>query len=164
MEIRFAKSDDLKDINDIYNHYVLNANCTFDTEPYQLADRHKWFSGYSDSGPYQLLVAVEQNQILGWACASKYRDHAAFARTAELTVYVGANHLKKGVGMALYSKLFELISKQKHFHTLVAGVALPNEPSVNLHKRLGLEEIGVFKDYAMKNGRYISSMWLQKVL
>jgi phosphinothricin acetyltransferase len=41
-------------------------------------------------------------------------------------------------------------------------VALPNEASVALHHKFGFNEVGVFNDYAIKNGQYISSVWLEK--
>jgi phosphinothricin acetyltransferase len=48
-------------------------------------------------------------------------------------------------------------------HRALSGVALPNDASVALHKSFDFREVGVFKEYAKKNGQYISSMWLEKV-
>ncbi|EEX92101.1 phosphinothricin N-acetyltransferase [Vibrio orientalis CIP 102891 = ATCC 33934] len=47
---------------------------------------------------------------------------------------------------------------------MLSGIALPNDASVALHKRFGFREIGVFNEYAKKNGQYISSVWLEKAL
>ena len=47
-------------------------------------------------------------------------------------------------------------------HLAVAGVALPNPGSLALHRRLGFEEVGTFREYAQKNGTWISSTWFQR--
>jgi phosphinothricin acetyltransferase len=54
--------------------------------------------------------------------------------------------------------------KNEALHLAIAGIALPNDASVALHKKFGFEEVGVFKEYAVKNGQYISSIWMQKRL
>lgn len=164
MEVRFAEKRDLEDINDIYNYFVSNTHSTFDTKPFSLDVRKAEFEAYNNNSHYNFLVAVENNKVIGWACNSKYREHEAFDKTSDLTVYIHYQHHGKGVGAALYVKLFELLARQKYFHSLLAAVALPNEASIQLHKKFGMEEVGIFKEYASKNGRLISSMWLQKIL
>ena len=164
MEIRSAQLEDLERINEIYNYFVLNAFCTFDITPCPIEDRKTWFEDYRGNTSYRAFVAVESGRVVGWACTGKYRDHPAFQKTADLTIYIDPAHHKKGVGIALYSKLFEVTIQDGFFHVLLAAVALPNEGSIKLHKRFAMEEVGVFKEYGKKNGRYISSIWLQRVL
>jgi phosphinothricin acetyltransferase len=43
----------------------------------------------------------------------------------------------------------------------LAGIALPNDASVALHRKFGFTEVGVFEEYAIKNGTYVSSVWMQ---
>lgn len=47
---------------------------------------------------------------------------------------------------------------------VVAGVALPNNASVALHRRFGFVEVGIFREYARKNGAWINSLWMQRIL
>ncbi|MBN8904212.1 MAG: GNAT family N-acetyltransferase [Rhodospirillales bacterium] len=44
----------------------------------------------------------------------------------------------------------------------VAAVALPNPGSLALHRRMGFTEVGTFREYARKNGAWISSTWFQR--
>jgi phosphinothricin acetyltransferase len=46
----------------------------------------------------------------------------------------------------------------------VVGIALPNDASVRLHARFGFRTVGVFDGYAHKNGRAISSQWMQRAM
>ena len=69
----------------------------------------------------------------------------------------------KGLGSLLYEALFTKL-KSEPLHLAVAGIALPNDASVALHKKFGFTEVGVFQEYAMKHGQRISSVWMQKRL
>lgn len=163
IEIRNAAIDDLPALTEINNHYILNTNASFDVEQQTIAQRRIWFDRYKDSGPYQLLVAEENSRVIGCAYSSRYRDHFSFDQTVETSIYLAPDQKSKGVGSLLYQKLFERIAGEK-LHLAVVGIALPNESSIALHKKFGFEEVGVFKEYAVKHGKYISSIWMQKRL
>ena len=49
-------------------------------------------------------------------------------------------------------------------HLVVAGVALPNDASLALHRAVGFEEVGTMREVGRKFDRWIDLMWLQKVL
>jgi phosphinothricin acetyltransferase len=44
----------------------------------------------------------------------------------------------------------------------VAGIALPNDASVALHRKFGFAEVGILDEYAIKHGAYVSSLWMQR--
>jgi phosphinothricin acetyltransferase len=49
-------------------------------------------------------------------------------------------------------------------HRLQCEVFSDNIGVIELHKKFGFQEVGIFKEYAIKNNHYISSIWLQKSL
>ena len=53
-----------------------------------------------------------------------------------MTVYVSAAHHRRGVGRALYVRLFALLAQQGYYEAC-AGITLPNDASVGLHESLG---------------------------
>ena len=163
MKIRYAKPGDLARLTEIDNHYIVNSHATFFVEPRKPEDRLTWFANYKEHGPYRMIVCEEDGVVQGCAFSSRYRDHFAFDQTVETSVYLAPEVRTKGLGTALYKELFSLIEKEP-LHLAVAGIALPNEASVALHRRFGFEDVGVFKEYAIKNGNYISSIWMQKKL
>jgi L-amino acid N-acyltransferase YncA len=71
-------------------------------------------------------------------------------------------HSIEGVGSSLYRALFERLAGEP-VHVILAGIAMPNDASVALHRKFGFTEIGTFREYAVKNGRYISSLWMQRL-
>jgi len=158
--IRKGREEDLPGLVEIYNYYVLNGHVTFDTEPATVESRREWFSGFS-GGPHQILVAEGSQGVVGCATSSRYRIHPAFNQTVETGIYLDPAARRTGIGTRLYGALLEALEHQP-VHMAVAGVALPNDASVALHRKLGFTEIGIFRDYAIKHGVRISSIWFQR--
>lgn len=163
MRIRPAKLSDLGVLCEIRNHYIAHSNALFETVLETVEGRTPWFQRYSTQGPHRILVAEQEGSVVGYVSSSKYRDGEFFSKTVELSVFVDAKVQAKGIGTSLYSAIFKILEDEK-IHCVLAGVALPNDASVALHKKFGMEEVGVFREYAIKNGQYFSSMWLQKRL
>lgn len=73
--IENGQSEDLASINEIYNHYVLNGNATFDTEEWDEHSRLDWFEQFNIlDNPYSLLVAKNEGQVIGFAYNSKFKE------------------------------------------------------------------------------------------
>jgi len=163
VEIRVGKLSDVAAITDIFNFYIEHTNARFEEQALTQENRLNWLSQFSCNGKHQLFVAIESGELLGFVCSQQYRNSSAFEDTVEVTVYLNPNVKGKGIGSKLYDKLFSSISNYG-VHRVLSGIALPNEASVALHMRFGFREIGVFDEYAKKNGQYISSVWLEKRL
>ncbi|MFA0016611.1 N-acetyltransferase family protein [Vibrio lentus] len=161
MEIRVGTLPDITGITDIFNFYIKHTNARFEEEEFTLENRQQWFAQFSNNSKHQLYVATENSALLGFACSQQYRAMSAFEDTVEVTVYLAEEATGKGLGSKLYSQLFSSISTHG-VHRALSGVALPNDASSALHKSFGFREVGVFNEYAKKNGQYISSMWLEK--
>ena len=163
MLIRTATSEDIQPLQFLRNHYIVSSNATFDEEPLTEEAIAKWMASFSDAGPHRLLVAQTSEGVIGFASSQPYRAHHAFRKTVETSIYVAPSITSRGVGSALYEALFSEIRGQD-LHSAVVGIALPNESSVRLHSKFGFREVGVFQEYALKHGQYISSVWMQRVL
>ncbi len=70
---------------------------------------------------------------------------------------------RQGIGRALYLRLFEILA-QKGFCNAYAGITLPNEGSVGLHRSVGFEPIGIFKAVGWKFGQWQDVAWFHRVL
>jgi phosphinothricin acetyltransferase len=157
-----ATDDDLPRIVEILNYTAANSHATFNVRPTSVDERREWFGQFSSTGPYRVLVARRGGLVVGYACSQRYRDHAAFRETVEVSVALDVNCRGQGVGTMLYRRLFECLADER-VHVVLAGIALPNDASVALHRKFGFTEVGVFREYAVKNGQYISSLWMQRL-
>jgi phosphinothricin acetyltransferase len=162
VEIGPGTDDDLPAIVAILNYTIANSDATFTSEPATLAGRRDWFERFAPAGPYRLLVARRGHQVLGYAASQPYRQHEGFRETVEVSIALDASSRGQGVGTALYRRLFECLASEP-VHVALAGIVLPNDASVALHRKFGFSEVGVFHEYGIKNGRYLSSLWMERL-
>ena len=159
--IERGREDDLPGILEVLNYTIMNSNATLATQPVNVAERREWFDHFSATGPYQLLVARRGSQILGYAASQPYREHEGFRETVEVSIALHITSRGQGIGTALYRALFGYLADEP-VHVAVAGIVLPNDASVALHRKLGFTEVGTFHEYAVKNGEYLSSIWMER--
>ncbi|MEM7645432.1 MAG: N-acetyltransferase family protein [Pseudomonadota bacterium] len=159
MIIREATGDDVSSINDLLNWHSENGFATFG-EAKTVEQRLQWFQQFG-SPEKQILVAQNQDQIIGLTCSFAYRGGGVFSQTLETSLYTHHSWNGKGIGSLLYQELFQRLQKTQT-HRVLVGIALPNEASVAIHKKFGFEEIGIFDEYAFYKGQYRSSLWMQK--
>lgn len=152
MIIREVKPEDAAQLAEIYNYYIINTHVTFETEPLSAEEMNERIAEVIEKYPY--LVAEEDGEILGFAYAARFKLRQAYEHTAEVSVYVKNDAKKKGVGTSLYFDLFEQLT-ETNVHAMVAGIALPNDPSIGFHERLGFKKVAQFNEVGYKLGRWI---------
>jgi len=106
------------------------------------------------------LVAVSAGAVIGYAYASQHRQRPAYRWSADASVYISAEHRRRGVGHLLYRHLITEVTDLGYL-TLFAGIVLPNEASVRLHEAMGFEPLGVFRDVGYKGGSWRDVGWWQ---
>lgn len=161
--VRPAQVGDVPQLTDLYNHYIRHTAITFDVEPYTVDRRMAWFEQFAPTGRYRLLVAEEGGRILGYAATLTYRPKQAYETSVETTVYVAPDATGRAIGTRLYTALFAALDGED-VHRALAGITLPNEPSLALHARFGFERVGVFHEQGRKFGRYWDVAWYEKPL
>jgi len=159
MAIRPARDDDFPAITAITNHYISTTSIHFAYEPLTVAELLAMWHGYRERFPW--LVTEEAGAVIGYAKAGTWRDRAAYAWTAETGVYMADAARGQGLGRPLYVALLdELVTRG--FHSAIAGITLPNEPSVAFHLSLGFEPVGVVREAGFKNGAWHDVGFWQK--
>jgi len=151
--IRPAVADDLPALLDIYNHYILHTPVTFDIEPRTLEQRQEWFAQFSSTGRYRCLTAADGETPLGWACSARFKEKKAYETTIETSIYLSPVATGHGLGRRLYETLFEAL-RGEDIHRVFAGVTVPNDASVALHKAMGFKPVGTYTEVGRKFGRF----------
>ena len=163
MKIRAAVRDDLARIVEIYNYYVINTPITFDLSPFQPEQRMIWFEEHAGTRRHRLFVAEEDGQVVGYAGTGQFRDKAAYDTSVETTIYCAHDTLRRGIGSMLYRTLFAAL-KNDDIHRVLAGITIPNEASVAMHRGFGFTDVGVFIENGRKFDRYWDVLWMQRPL
>lgn len=161
MIIRHAVTADIDVLHRLRNDYIPTSYATFDEDLMSKEAVGVWLSSFRQTGPHRLYVSTDNGELLGFAGSQQYRSHPAFRKTIETSIYVNPTCLGRGIGSALYEALFKDLSCED-IHCAVVGIALPNEASIRLHKKLGFTEVGTFAEYAIKHDRFVSSLWMQR--
>jgi phosphinothricin acetyltransferase len=159
--LRPARESDLPAVTDIYNQAVLRATGTFDTEPKTLDQQREWFSRHGDSHP--VIVAEEAGKVVGWASLSPYSDRCAYARTAEVSVYIDEKSRGRGLGGILLDGILAA-GKGAGILQVLARIAEGNAASLSLHARRGFFEAGRLRQVGEKFGKVLDVHILQKSL
>ena len=163
MIIRAAATEDVPRLTEIYNHYIVHTQATFDIEPMTVEQRLEWFSHYASTGPHRLLVADDDGVVCGFATSSPHRARAAYATSVETSVYCDPERIGRGIGSMLYSRLFDELAGED-LHRALAGITLPNDASVSLHERFGFVKIGEYSEVGRKFRRFWNVAWFEKHL
>ena len=161
-DIRPATAGDADAVAAIYNPYVADSTITFETEsvtPSEMATR----IAEAQAANLPWLVAIEGEEIVGYAYASKWKGRCAYRYAVESTVYLDAARHGRGIGRALYVALIDAL-RTRSMHTVIGGIALPNPASVALHERLGFEPVALFKQVGYKHDRWIDVGYWQMLL
>ncbi|WP_346882134.1 N-acetyltransferase family protein [uncultured Algibacter sp.] len=149
--IRPLHINDAEALLAIYNYYVLNTAATFDIEPLTL---NKFLEKLNSiAADYPFIVYEEDNKILGFAYASKFRPKPAYNYTVEFTVYVKHTEHGKQIGAKLYSKLLELV-KETDAHTVLGVLTIPNVASIKLHEKFGFKQVANLEAVGKKFGKW----------
>jgi phosphinothricin acetyltransferase len=151
--VRAASAQDLPQILDILNREIAEGYAHFGTQPQTLMEVENEFERASD---YPWTVSVDgDGYVLGFARATPWKSRGGYRQTCEIGVYVRHELHGQGVGKAIYSEFLPGLEALR-FHTVLAGVALPNPASVKLHERFGFRYIGTFPEVGWKLGEWRS--------
>lgn len=159
--IRSAVADDAVAIAAIYAHHVLHGTATFDNKPPNTAFWLDKIAAFDRCG-WPFIVATDATELLGYACASQFRDRPAYSRTCENSIYVQAGQERKGIGHALLAALIERATA-RGFNEMIAVIS-DESASVPLHASFGFRYAGRMERVGEKFGRLIDTVYMQRTL
>lgn len=161
VEYRLATVDDAPAIAALYAPYVRDTIISFETEA---PDADEVGARIARIGrQYPWLAASADGLVVGYAYACENRSRLAYRWSVDAAVYIDASAQRKGIGGALYRRLFALLRAQGYVNAF-AGISLPNAASVALHEAMGFRPIGVYRDVGYKLGAWRDVGWWQLAL
>jgi phosphinothricin acetyltransferase len=162
MQIRDATGRDAAGIAEIYNDAVAHTTATWHTTLVDVADRASWIAARQARG-FPVLVAVADDDVLGYATYGDWRAWEGYRFTVEHSVYVRSDRRGRGIGRLLMEDLVAR-ARAAGKHAMVAGIAAENTGSIAMHERLGFREVGRLPEVGAKFGRWLDLVFLQRVL
>ncbi len=159
--IRAASERDAEACAAIYAPYVTDTAITFEAEPPSVEEMAGRIAVASHSHAW--LVCEDREQVVGYAYGAVFHRRAAYRWACEVSVYLEPGRRRTGAGRALYEALFSRLAA-RGFRTAMAGMTLPNEASVGLHRAMGFEPVGTYRRIGFKHGAWHDVAWTQRVL
>jgi phosphinothricin acetyltransferase len=159
--VRPATLDDAAACAGVYGPYVTDTAVTFETEPpstdemaariARAAATHAW------------LVLEDDGRVCGYAYGGAFAPRPAYRWSAEVSVYLELGRRRTGGGRALYEPLLARL-QERGYRRALAGMTLPNDASAGLHRALGFDPAGVYRDVGFKHGAWHDVAWVQRAL
>jgi len=160
IRIRPATEGDCAQVAQLYAVYVRESVCTFELEPPTGENWRNKLLGLDQLG-LPFLVAVEGEELLGYAYLTPWRERPGYRFTVEDSVYVDSRLHGQGLGRRLMAELL-VGARAWGARQVVAVVADSGEPaSLHLHRSLGFREVGRLERVGFKLGRWVDTRLLQ---
>lgn len=150
--IRKVTIEDAGRICEIYNYYVVNTVVSFETDAVSIEDMKQRIQD-SISGDYPYFVYEINNIVVGYCYLHAWSGRCAYRTSTEISIYIDKDFLHRGIGRIMMDHMLNNIDLSR-FHTIIAGIALPNEASIALHEKYGFEKISHFKEIGFKFGKW----------
>ena len=168
ISIRFAKTEDARELLKIYAYYVTDTAISFETEVPSEEEFKLRIEEVLKSYPF--IVACKDDEILGYAYLHSFVGRKAYELSAETTIYLNPDKKKMGIGKKLYSVL-EDIAKAQNITNLYSCIGYVdkedeylNNNSVQFHEHIGFRMVGKFENCGHKFGRWYHMVWMEKII
>ena len=159
MIIRPAVDADLDAILAIHNDAILNSTALWTDDVVPRSDREEWLASRTAAGD-AVLVAMEDDQVAGYAAYAPWRAKYGYRNTVEDSVYLAAPFQGRGFGRSLLLALIEHARTAGH-HVMLADIESGNAASIRLHESLGFVEVGRLREIGTKFDRWLDLTILQ---
>lgn len=163
---RIATPEDAPALLKVYAPYVMNTAITFEYTVPTVEEFQGRIRNTLTKFPY--IVAIYQNEIVGYAYASPFHARAAYQWCAELSIYISRECHGMGLGREMYEIMEELLKKQNilNLYACIAHAPVCDEHLTNaseaFHSKLGFKHIGHFTQCGYKFDTWYDMVWMEK--
>ncbi|WP_153559201.1 GNAT family N-acetyltransferase [Roseimaritima sediminicola] len=168
--LRDATPEDLPELLEILNHYIRHSVASFRLAPLGPEAGRRWFASHADprhpvvvaTGPpdTDLPAAVT---LAGWASLSAWSQYEAYAGTAEISIWLRPQCLRRGLGRRFMRHLLDRASGAG-LRVVLSRVEASNEGSLRLHEAMGFRTIGTMHHVGEKDGRLLDVVMLERAV
>ena len=142
---------------EIYAPFVRDTAVSFEEVVPTLQEFQERMRHSMETHPW---LVFDEAGVKGYAYGSQFRGRAAYRWAADVSVYVAPTAHGRGIGRRLYTELLHRL-KLQGFYVACATIALPNEASIGLHRAMGFEPVGVYRNVGWKLGAWHDVSWWQ---
>lgn len=142
-------------VKKIYEEGIATGNATFQTAA---PDWEEWDRAHAAKPRF---IAIDNNEVLGWAAITPVSGRCVYAGVGEVSVYVSEKARGKGIGKKILQMLIKE-SEKENFWTLQAGIFPENTASLAIHQSCGFRMIGTRERIGKMNGIWRDTVLLER--
>ncbi|MEM9837052.1 MAG: N-acetyltransferase family protein [Bacteroidota bacterium] len=157
--IRPLSKADLPAVAALNNRYL--GNGTMRLVPYLASDFLPYLPERKER--YAMVVAVEDDQVVGFASIKPYSPRRGYYHAAENSVYLLPSRTGKGVGTALMKAIMQ-VALRLDYQYLAAKIWTRNQGSIRFHERLGFTTVGQQRNIGFVDGEWIGTTIMEAIL
>jgi phosphinothricin acetyltransferase len=155
MQIITINKANFSEVQSIYQQGIATGVATFEIV---VPDWEYWNNNHL---PIGRILAIKDDQFLGWASLSAVSKRKVYSGVAEVSVYVSKHFRGQKVGDFLLKKLIK-ISEQNNIWTLQAGIMRANTASLKLHTNNQFRVIGYKENIGQLHGLWMDNIMLER--
>ena len=155
MNIQRLENEHYPSVKKIYEQGIVTGNATFQTAA------PEWTEWDQSHLVHSRIVAIEDDQVVGWAALTPVSGRCVYAGVAEISVYIDERYRGRGIGKMLLQHLISE-SESHNIWTLQAGVFPENISSLKIHESLGFRKVGYRERIGQLKGVWRDTVLLEK--
>jgi phosphinothricin acetyltransferase len=145
--VRFANSNDWKNVSQIYNEIIDERVATLNTEHISDTEVSQW----ADKGIF--LVHFIDEKIVGFIRSFPYSKRNCYSGISQFSIYVDNNFRRIGVGDSLLERLIEELGNNDCWK-IVSRVFPENIGSRKILLKHGFREVGIYEKHGQLEGKW----------
>lgn len=158
--VRDATVEDAAACAAVYAPYVTGTAISFEEVPPTAEQMAERIATAQSRYAYLVLArAQDPSTVVGYAYGGPFAARPAYRWSAEASVYVAADARGGGAGRALYEVLVARL-RARGYRRLMAGITVPNEASIGLHRAFGFTQVAVYPKVGWKLDAWRDVAWL----
>ncbi len=156
MEIISLLPEHWQSVKTIYERGLATGNASFQTSA---PSWEEWDAAHLK---HSRIVAIQNNEVAGWAALTPVSGRCVYAGVAEVSVYVDpAGAVARSLGKQLLEALI-MESEKNGLWTLQAGIFHENMASLHIHQKTGFRQVGIRERIGQMNGIWRDTVLLER--
>lgn len=159
--IRRAEADDASEISEMFKSPKVYSGTL--QVPYP--SREYWRRRLTENTDHvYTLVAVIDERVVGTVTVVTFPDRPRRKHVGTIGISVHDDWQGKGIGAALMRAILDLSDNWLNLTRLELEVYADNEAAIHLYERFGFEVEGTLRRHAFRNGEYVDSKVMGRLL
>jgi len=161
LKIRRAEPDDCSEVYEMFR----SLNVYSGTLQLPYPSREYWRQRLSENTEsIYMLVGVVNERVVGMVSVATFPTKPRRRHVGEIGISVHADWQGKGVGGELMRAIVDLADNWLNLTRLELEVYADNEAAIHLYERFGFEVEGTLRQHAFRDGEYIDSKVMGRLL